>query len=116
MPQGTDEMAMARIDPYNRTGTGGVDLLAQNFNWSVDLIGLKGRGLDLGLSLSYNSLSMWTRSGNDVSYNDVSYNMDQDDPSAGFRLGFPVVQGPYNHSHLSREFAQEGFVAAQVRC
>src|SRR5713226_3132466 len=32
-PQGTSDMAMARIDPHNRTGTGGVDLLSNNFNW-----------------------------------------------------------------------------------
>ena len=80
-------MAMARIDPYNRTGTGGVDLLSQNFNWILGLVGLKGRGLDLGSSLSYNSLSMWTRSGNEV-----AYNMDKDAAAPGFRLGFPTVQ------------------------
>src|SRR5712671_6796631 len=45
-PQGGSDMAMARIDPYNGTGTGGVDLLSQNFNWSLGLVGLKGRGLD----------------------------------------------------------------------
>src|SRR5713226_4550823 len=62
-PQGPDGFAMARIDPHNRTGTGGADLLSNNFNWSLGLVGLKGRGgLDLGLSLSYNSL-VWTVSG-----------------------------------------------------
>jgi hypothetical protein len=92
-------MAMARIDPYNRTGTGGVDLLSQNFNWSLGLMGLKGRGLDLGLSLSYNSLSMWTRSGSDV-----AYNMDQDAAAPGFRLGFPTVQGAYTNSTAGASF------------
>jgi YD repeat-containing protein len=82
---------MARIDPRNRTGTGGVDLLSNNFNWSLGLVGLKGRGgLDLGLSLAYNSLAVWTVSGNDI-----AFDMDQGDPSPGFRIGFPVVQGPY---------------------
>ena len=86
-------MAMARIDPRNRTGTGGVDLLSNNFNWSLGLVGLKGRGgLDLGLSLSYNSL-VWTQSGNWI-----AFDMDQGTPSPGFRLGFPVVQGPYTNN------------------
>src|SRR5258708_11216965 len=92
-------MAMARIDPHNRMGTGGVDLLSNNFNWSLGLVGLKGRGLDLGLSLSYNSLSMWTRSGNDV-----AYNMDKDAAAPGFRLGFPTVQGAYTNSAAGASF------------
>ncbi len=92
-PQGTSDMAMARIDPHNRTGSGGVDLLSNNFNWSLGLVGLKGRGLDLGLTLAYNSLSVWTVSGNYV-----AFDMDQGDPSPGFRLGFPTVQGPYSNN------------------
>src|SRR5258707_1144848 len=98
-PQGTSDMAMARIDPHNRTGTGGVDPLSNNFNWSLGLVGLKGRGLDLGLSLSYNSLAVWTVSGNYV-----AFDMDQGDPSPGFRLGFPTVQGPYTNSLTNTTF------------
>jgi len=91
-------MAMARIDSHNRMGTGGVDLLSNNFNWSLGLVGLKGRGLDLGLSLAYNSLAVWTVSGNYV-----AFDMDQGDPSPGFRIGFPVVQGPY-YSNLAAAY------------
>jgi YD repeat-containing protein len=90
MPQGTSDMAMARIDPRNRTGTGGVDLLSNNFNWILSVGGLKGRGLDLGLALAYNPLAVWTVSGNYV-----AFDMDQGTPSPGFRLGFPTVQGSY---------------------
>ena len=79
-PQGPDGFAMARIDPHNRTGTGGVDLLSNNFNWSLGLLGLKGRGgLDLGLSLSYNSL-VWTRSSNYI-----KYDLDDSTVAPGFR-------------------------------
>ena len=92
-------MAMARLDPRNRTGTGGVDPLSNNFNWSLGLGGLKGRGLDLGLSLAYNSLAVWTVSGNSV-----AFDMDQGDPSPGFRLGFPTVQGPYSNSQTGSDF------------
>src|SRR5258708_19190339 len=92
-------MAMARIDPHNRMGTGGVDRLSNNFNWSLGLVGLKGRGLDLGLSLSYNSLAVRTVSGNYV-----ASDMEQGDPSPGFRLGFPTVQGPYTNSLTNTTF------------
>jgi YD repeat-containing protein len=81
---------MARIDPHNRTGTGGVDLLSNNLNWSLGLVGLTGRGgLDLGLSLSYNSL-VWTRSSNYI-----KYNLDDSTVAPGFRLDFPVIEGPF---------------------
>src|SRR5713226_4459088 len=99
-PQGTSDMAIARIDPRNRTGTGGVDLLSNNFNWSLGLVGLKGRGgLDLGLTLSYNSLATWTQSG---IY--IDFDQDQGTPSPGFRLGFPVVQGPYYNNLAGANF------------
>jgi YD repeat-containing protein len=91
MPQGYYNLPMARIDPNNRTGTGGEDLLSQNFNWSLPLVGLSGRGLDLGLTLSYNSL-VWTRSGNYI-----DFDTDEGSIAPGFRLGFPTVEGPdYN--------------------
>ncbi|HEX8353010.1 MAG TPA: Ig-like domain-containing protein, partial [Pyrinomonadaceae bacterium] len=80
----------ARLDPSNRTGAAGVDLYSGNYNWTLPLVSLPGRaGLDLGLSLSYNSL-VWTRSGNYV-----LYDADGGWPSPGFRLGFPVVEGQF---------------------
>ena len=98
-PQGPDGFAMARIDPHNRTGTGGVDLLSNNFNWSLGLLGLKGRGgLDLGLSLSYNSL-VWTRSGNYI-----KYDLDDSTVAPGFRLDFPVIEGPYWNDQAGTNF------------
>lgn len=58
----------ARLDPVNRTG-GGADPYSRNFNFHIPLVSLPGRaGLDLGLTLSFNSL-VWT--------------------NLGFRLGFP---------------------------
>jgi YD repeat-containing protein len=81
------DFAAARLDPNNRTGGGGVDALSRNFNWSLPLVSLPGRsGLDLGLSLTYNSL-VWTRSGDYVLFDG-----DWGWPAPGFRLGFPVVQ------------------------
>lgn len=86
-----------RVDPINRTGTGGVDLLSRNANWSLPILELKGRaGLDLGLSLSYNSL-VWTKSQDGAS---IKFDADQGMPSPGFRLGFPVIQPRYYNSQI----------------
>jgi len=83
----------ARLDPKNQTGGNGENPLSRNYNWSVTLVDLPGRaGLDLGLSLSYNSL-VWTRNGSSISFND-----DGGFPSPGFRLGFPVIQSSYFNS------------------
>jgi YD repeat-containing protein len=99
LPQGTSDMATARIDPRNRTGTGGVDVLSNNFNWSLGLVGLRGRaGLDLGLTLSYNSLA-WTRSGNYI-----KYDLDDSTIAPGFRLDFPIIEGPYWNDQASTNF------------
>jgi len=89
---------LARLDPLNRTGGSGEDPLSRNFNWSVGLVGLSGRaGLDLGLSLAYNSL-VWTRAG---SY--IAFDNDRGFPSPGFRLGFPVIQPAYNNSEVGKQ-------------
>jgi YD repeat-containing protein len=92
------DFAMARLDPRNRTGTGGEDLLSNNFNWNLPLVGLNGRGLDLGLTLSYNSL-VWTRAGNYM-----NFDLDQGSIAPGFRLGFPTIEGPYWNPEVSGNF------------
>ncbi|HEX6184770.1 MAG TPA: PA14 domain-containing protein [Pyrinomonadaceae bacterium] len=75
----------ARLDPANRTGA--TDTYSRNFNWSLPILSLRGRsGLDLGLTLSYNSL-VWTRD-----QNGITFDADFGFPAPGFRLGFPVVQ------------------------
>lgn len=85
----------AEKDPANQTGSGGDDPLSRNFNFSVPLVGLKGRaGLDLGLSLSYNSL-VWTR---DAATGAVKFDSDYGDPSPGFRFGLPVIHRRYRNA------------------
>lgn len=86
-----------RLDPMDRTGGADENPLSRNFNWSVPLVGLPGRaGLDLGLTLSYNSL-VWTRNGSNISFND-----DGGFPSPGFRLGFPGIQSRYFNSLVGK--------------
>jgi YD repeat-containing protein len=88
-----DDFVVARLDPDNRVGTGGEDMLSRNFQWSLPLVGLPGRaGLNLGLTLSYNSL-VWTRSANYI-----TFDADSGYPTPGFRLGFPVVYGQHYNS------------------
>src|SRR6185503_19928943 len=100
-PQASSCQSIARLDPLNATGGGGENPLSQNFNWSVPLVDLPGRaGMDLNLSLSYNS-RVWTRSGNNISFDE-----DNGWPSAGFRLGFPVIQ----QLHYNGETGAYGFI------
>lgn len=76
----------ARLDARNQTGGGGENPLSRNFNWTLPLVNLPGRaGLDLSLSLSYNSL-VWTKTGSYISFDD-----DYGFPSAGFGLPVYVV-------------------------
>ncbi|HEV2833744.1 MAG TPA: LamG-like jellyroll fold domain-containing protein, partial [Pyrinomonadaceae bacterium] len=87
----------ARLDPLNQTGGGTENPLSRNFHWMLPLVSLPGRaGLDLSLSLSYNSL-VWTKNGNYVSFDD-----DHGFPGPGFRLGFPVIQPLYYNPETAR--------------
>ncbi|MGH9852319.1 MAG: RHS repeat domain-containing protein [Blastocatellia bacterium] len=86
MLQTESDLAMALLDPNNRKGTPGEDLLSRNFHWSLPLLSLPGRaGLDLGFGISLNSLT-WTRVGNTM-----QFDPDWGEPTPGFRLGFPRI-------------------------
>jgi YD repeat-containing protein len=86
-PSGDPNFSTARRRPANETGQAGVNLGSRNFNWSLPVLSLPGRaGLDLNLTLSYNSL-VWTKDG---SY--MKFNADLGSPAPGFRLGLPSLQ------------------------
>jgi RHS repeat-associated protein len=72
--------------PRNRaiepTAIGPVMPEASNFNWAVPLINLSGRGLDLNLTLFYNS-RVWTRRNNTLAFDAIT-----GWPAPGFSLGF----------------------------
>jgi hypothetical protein len=92
-PPNMGDLPNARLDPRNRVGLPGEDLHSGNYNWSLPLVSLPGRsGLDLGLSISYNSL-VWQKSGNMIFY-DLDYGF----PSPGFRMGAPVIETPYTNA------------------
>jgi RHS repeat-associated protein len=91
------ETAKARLDAVNRTGMHGEDLVSGNYSWGVPLVSLPGRaGLDLSLSLSYNSL-VWTKADQTI-----TYDADQGSPSPGFRLGFPTIQPLFYNSQTEK--------------
>ncbi|MDQ2976802.1 MAG: S8 family serine peptidase, partial [Acidobacteriota bacterium] len=92
-PSGDPNFSGPRRRPINETGQPGVDLGSRNFNWSLPLVSLAGRaGLDLNLSLFYNSL-VWTKDGNYI-----KYNADLGTPAPGFRIGLPTLQQRFYNS------------------
>lgn len=92
-PPSDPNFSTARKRPENETGEPGVDLGSRNFNWSLPLVRLAGRaGLDLNLTLFYNSL-VWTKDGSFI-----KYNADLGSPAPGFRLGLPKLQQQFLNS------------------
>src|ERR1051326_1344832 len=99
-PSNCCDTSTARLDPLNATGGDGENPLSRDFNFNESLVTLPGRaGLDVNLTLSYNSL-VWTKSGSYISFDD-----DHGFPSPGFHLGFPVIQ-PYFNTLLN----QNGYI------
>jgi RHS repeat-associated protein len=72
--------------PRNRaiepTAIGSVMPEGSNFNWSVPIINLSGRGINASLSLYYNS-RIWSRRNNQLAYDAIA-----GWPAPGFSLGF----------------------------
>lgn len=92
-PAGDPNFSTARGNPANETGEPGVDLGSRNFNWSAPLLYLRGRaGLDLSLTLFYNSL-LWTKDGSLIKFNG-----DLGSPAPGFSLGLPKLQQRFLNS------------------
>lgn len=92
-PSGDPGFSEPRTLPPNETGQPGVDLGSRNFNWRLPLVSLPGRaGLDLNLTLTYNSL-VWTKDGSFI-----KYNADMGNPAPGFRLGLPTLQQRFLNS------------------
>lgn len=78
-------------DPGNQTGNppgnpvdGGAG--SGNFQISAPVLSVPGRGIDLALSLNYNS-RVWNKAGNELAYN-VGY----DEPAPGWSLGFGKLE------------------------
>src|SRR5204863_4494458 len=85
----------ARVDLRNQSGS---QLLARDVEWSLPIVSLAGRGVDLGLTLSYSSAAVWTRSGPYIYFDD-----DNSSLSPGFRLGFPTIQEKYFNAQVGQD-------------
>lgn len=87
----------AKLDPHNRIGTGGEDLFSGNYHWSTPLVSLPGRnGLDLNLTLHYNSLQ-WVRYSNTMYYEPDWRVSLPSGMTSGFYLGLPVIESGYSY-------------------
>jgi YD repeat-containing protein len=85
-----DQLVPSRIDLFNQSGN---STEARDCEWSLPLVSLPGRaGLDLNIGLSYSSM-VWTQAGSYISFDD-----DWGDPSPGFKIGFPTIQGRYTNN------------------
>lgn len=62
------------------TGTDGAG--SSNFSFSAPVVSLGGRGLDVNLSLNYNSL-LWHKANGEI-----TYDIDKGNPAPGWTLGF----------------------------
>jgi hypothetical protein len=91
------ELAKERLSPKNATG--GMNLYSRNIGWSTSLAGLPGRaGLNFELTLTHNSLSLWTKQGSNI-YFDV----DQSNVAPGFRFGYPVIEPRYFNADIGKD-------------
>src|SRR5262245_548781 len=83
-------IGQAMLDPRYRIGGAGEDLFSGNYNFTLPLVSLPGRaGLDLNITLSYNSL-VWIKYSGAMEFEPDYY------PSLtpGFRTGFPEIVPP----------------------
>lgn len=64
--------------------------LSSNFTFSLPLVGLPGRGADVGLALTYNS-RLWHRSTDSNSATQLTYDVDGGWPAPGFRIGYGYI-------------------------
>lgn len=75
-----DDPGNVRGDPPSQPADTGAG--SGNFQADAPVLELPGRGIDLKLGLTYNS-QVWTKSGSQI-----TYDIDQDWPAAGWSLGF----------------------------
>lgn len=96
-PPSFGSLKEAKVDPHTRIGTGGEDLFSGNYNWSLPLVSLPGRaGLDVNISLSYNSL-VWAKYGTSIEFEPDYYAS----MTPGFRLGFPTLETGHSYDGSS---------------
>jgi hypothetical protein len=96
-PPSFSSLNEAKLDPHNRIGTGREDLFSGNYHWSTPLVSLPGRnGLDLNLTLHYNSLQ-WVRYSNTMFFDPDWYVTLPTGLTTGFNFGFPELESGYTY-------------------
>jgi YD repeat-containing protein len=91
----TYSLMTQRLEGVNQPGGG---LHSRDAQWALSLLSLPGRaGMDLGLTLSYSSAAVWTRSGPYIYFDE-----DNGWPSPGFRFGFPTIQEAFFNAQAGK--------------
>lgn len=80
-----DDPGNKRGDPPGAPQDGGAG--SANFQFTAPVLSLPGRGIDITLSLTYNS-RVWNKAGNNI-----NFDIDRDWPAPGFNLGFGKMAG-----------------------
>ncbi|HKY27415.1 MAG TPA: DUF4214 domain-containing protein [Pyrinomonadaceae bacterium] len=89
-----DDSGNRRGNPPGAAVDGGAG--SANFQFTAPVMSLAGRGIDVSLSLTYNS-RVWNKAGNNM-----NFDLDRDWPAPGFNLGFGKMlgMGVYNGGML----------------
>jgi RHS repeat-associated protein len=69
---------------------------SDNFTFSVPAVSLLGRGLDVNLTLTYNS-RLWNQSTDSAGGTHMTYDVDAGWPAPGFRLGYGYMEAQGSH-------------------
>ncbi len=72
------------------TATGGTETGNKNFTFALPIASLPGRGIDLSLSLVYNSLVFNKSTSGSSTY--MTYDVDSGWPAPGFRIGYGQIE------------------------
>lgn len=94
----TNERGAVRNHLFERTSPGTtstpsmISYGSSNFSFAAPVLDLPGRGIDVDLSLTYNS-RVWTKSGTKM-----IFDYDQDWPTVGWALGYGYIIPNYNNT------------------
>jgi len=78
------------------TATGGNENGQNNYSFGFPIVGLRGRGMDLSLSLIYNS-QVWHKSTDSEENTELTYDVDSDWPAPGFRINYGQIEDQGSH-------------------
>lgn len=94
-PTNTVGKPRGKLRPGGKTvtvATGGTETGNKNFSFGIPIVSLPGRGIDVSLSLVYNSLLYHKSVDPSDSSTQLTYDTDSGYPAPGFRLGYGQLE------------------------